>query len=227
MSLWRQLTRGLRVLTNRTAADQDVADEVQHFLDQCAEAFEARGLSREAARRAARLEIGDATAVREEVRGYGWENTAGALFSDLRYGARRLAATRGFTAITVLTLAIGIGGTTAIFSAVHPILFGSLPYPQADRIAAILEQYVNGSRADGTFALYREFAERAQSFEAVAEIDVGFCPDGVVRQAAAEDRRQNRAIARDLLDHGRERRCEYLLDPSALHSAESTPSGFP
>jgi putative ABC transport system permease protein len=168
MSLWRQITRGFRVLTNRTAADQDVADEVQHFLDQSAGAFEARGLSPEAARRAARLELGSATAVREEVRGYGWENTVAALFADLRYGARRLAASRGFTAITVLTLAIGIGATTAIFSAVHPIVFGSLPYPQADRVVAILEQYANGSRTDGTFALYREFAERARSFEAVA-----------------------------------------------------------
>jgi putative ABC transport system permease protein len=168
MSLWRQITRGLRVLTNRTAADRDVADEVQHFFDQAADALRAEGLSPEAARRAARLAIGNPSAVREQVRGYGWENTAGALFSDLRYGARRLAATRGFTAITVLTLAIGIGGTTAIFSAVHPILFASLPYPKADRIAAILEQYANGSRTDGTFALYREFAERARSLEAVA-----------------------------------------------------------
>ncbi len=158
MSLWRQITRGVRVLTKRAAADQDVADEVQHFLDQSAEAFEASGLSPDAARRAARVEVGNATALREEVRGYGWENTAGALFSDLRYGARRLAATRGFTTVTVLTLAIGIGGTTAIFSAVYPILFGSLPYTQADRIAGILEQYPNGSRTDGTFALYREFA---------------------------------------------------------------------
>jgi putative ABC transport system permease protein len=168
VSLWRQLTRGLRVLTNRTAADRDVADEVQHYLDQSAAESMARGQSPEAARRAAKLELGSPAAVREQVRGYGWENTAGALFSDLRYGARRLAATRGFTATAVLTLAIGIGGTTAIFSAVHPILFGSLPYPQPDRIAAILEQYANGSRTDGTFALYREFAERARSFEAVA-----------------------------------------------------------
>ena len=168
MSLWRQLTRGLRGLTNRAAADRDVADEVQHFLDQSADEFIARGLSPAAARRAARLELGSPTAVREQVRGYGWENTVGALFSDLRYGARRLAAARGFTAITVLTLAIGIGGTTAIFSAVHPILFGSLPYPQADRLAAILEQYANGSRTDGTFGMYREFAERSRSFEVVA-----------------------------------------------------------
>src|SRR5260221_14148965 len=75
---------------------------------------------------------------------------------------------RGFTAITVLTLTIGIGGTTAIFSAVYPILFGSLPYPRADRVAAVLETHANGSRSDGTFAMYRELAERARSFEAVA-----------------------------------------------------------
>jgi predicted permease len=168
MSVWRQLTRGLRVLTNRTAADQDVADEVQDYLDQATDAWLAQGLSPDAARRAARLEVGNTTVIREQVRGYGWENLAGVLFSDLRYAARRLRRTPGFTAITVLTLAIGIGGTTAIFSAVGPILFESLPYPQPDRVATVLELHRNGSRSDGTFALYREFAGRARSFEAIA-----------------------------------------------------------
>src|SRR5260221_10024087 len=80
---------------------------------------------------------------------------------------------RGFTAITVLTLTIGIGGTTAIFSAVYPILFGSLPYPRADRVAAVLETHANGSRNDGTFAMYPELAQPARSFEADALFQPG------------------------------------------------------
>ena len=129
MSLWRQLTHGLRALTRRAAADQDIHDEVDHYLEQVAATHIKRGLSPEAARRAARLELGNATSVREQVRTDGWENVVETFLTDLRYGARRLRAAPGFTAITVLTLDLGIGGTTAIFSALNPILFAALPYP--------------------------------------------------------------------------------------------------
>ena len=74
MSISRQLMRGLRVLTRRRAADQDVADEVEHYLEQTTATHLARGLSPEQARRAAQLEIGKSTVVREQVRAYGWEN---------------------------------------------------------------------------------------------------------------------------------------------------------
>jgi putative ABC transport system permease protein len=168
VSLWRQLARGLRVLTNRSDADQDVADEVQHYLEQAAAEHVARGLSQSDALRAARLEIGGVASVREQVREYGWENVAATVLTDLRYAARGLRAAPGFTAITVLTLALGIGGTTAIFSAVNPILFEPLPYPHPNRIAMILEIRNDGGRTAGTFAMYRALAERNRSFEAIA-----------------------------------------------------------
>src|SRR2546427_10646193 len=107
MSLWRQVSRGLRALFNRKAADQEIADEIAHFLDESAATFAARGLAREEAVRAARLELGGATAVHEQVRGYGWENAMDTLFSDLRYAARRLARNRSFVAISILTLGPG------------------------------------------------------------------------------------------------------------------------
>jgi putative ABC transport system permease protein len=168
MSLWRQLTSGLRVLTHRSAADQDVADEVHHYFEQATAALIARGLSPDEARRTARLELGTMTTVREQVRAGGWEHAVGTALADLRYGARRLRAAPGFTAIAVLTVAIGIGGTTAIFSAVNPILFESLPYPNANRIAMILEIRNDGGHSAGTFGMFRAFAERNRSFGAVA-----------------------------------------------------------
>ena len=71
MSLWRQLRRGLCVLANRKAADQDIADEIRHYLEESTAELEAGGLCRDEARRAARMEIGSATALREQLRGYG------------------------------------------------------------------------------------------------------------------------------------------------------------
>ena len=167
MSLWRQLLRGLRVLGNRRAADQDVSDEVQHYFDETTASFEAKGMSPEAARRAAQLEVGNTTIMREQVRGYGWENLVGTFFADLRYAARQLRRSPGFASVAVLTLALGIGACTAIFSAVSPILFEPLPYPNAGSIMMIWDTYQD-SRADVTFHTYRELAERNRSFESVA-----------------------------------------------------------
>jgi putative ABC transport system permease protein len=168
MSLWRQLTGGLRVLTNRTAADQDVADEVQHYLEQATAGHVAGGLSPEDARRAARRELGNMVAVRERVRAYGWENEIETLLADLRHAGRRLRSDPGFGLLSVLTLALGIGATTAIFSAVNPILFKPLPYPHPERITMVWERVQGEARLDGTFGIYRELVERSRSFDALA-----------------------------------------------------------
>src|SRR5437899_8507007 len=168
MSLWRQLARGLRVLTNRTAADRDLSEEVQHYLEQSTDAHLARGLTLGEARRAARLELGNVTAVREQVRASGWENLLSTLFADLRYSLRNMLRTPGFTAVTILPFALRIGATTAIFSAVNPPLFQSFPYPDAARIMMISDFSSDGSRLDVTFHTYRELSERTRSFQAMA-----------------------------------------------------------
>jgi len=137
VSVWRQLARGLRVLANRRAADQDIADEVESYLEQATTALEASGLSPDEARRRARSELSNATAVREQVRSYGWENVIASALSDLRYAARRLRGNPGFTTISVLTLALGIGATTAIFSVIEGVLLKPLAYPESGQIVSL------------------------------------------------------------------------------------------
>ena len=96
------------------------------------------------------------------MRAYGWENVVETSLADVRCGARRLRAHPGFAAVSVLTLALGIGASTAIFSAVNPILFEPLPYPQASRVVTIWDAGHDGSRLDVTFGTFRELVDRSR-----------------------------------------------------------------
>jgi predicted permease len=140
MSLWRQISRGLRTLANRASADQDVSEEVQHFLDESTAEFAARGFSPEEARRAAKIQMGNMTNVKEEVRSYGWENIVETLFADFRYGLRQLRRNPSFTIITILTLALGIGANTAVFSVVNSVLLKPLAYPKSEELVALHQE---------------------------------------------------------------------------------------
>jgi putative ABC transport system permease protein len=168
----RQIARGLRALFNRADTDREISDEVQHYLDQATADHMRRGLTRDQAVRAARLELGNTTVVAEQVRTSGWENALDTALADLRYAARRLRSAPLFTAVATLTLALGVGATTAIFSVVSPILLEPLPYPDADRIASITELGRDGSRNAGTFGVYHELSQRARSFAALSVIRV-------------------------------------------------------
>src|SRR5262249_46135776 len=80
----------------------------------------------------------------------------------------RLRATPTFTLVCAITLALGIGATTAIFSAVNPVLFEPLPYPEASRIATIWDRRPDYGPLGVTFGTYREVAERSHAFDALA-----------------------------------------------------------
>ena len=134
--LWRQLTRGLRALFDRSGTDRDVADEVQDYLEQAAAAHRARGLSPKP--RCARPGWSSATP-----RAYGsrcaasagrtwWNRSSPTCVTPRAASGRRPASRRS----PALTLALGVGATTAIFSVLNPILFASLPYPEPGRITS-------------------------------------------------------------------------------------------
>src|SRR5689334_1317010 len=88
--------------------------------------------------------------------------------SDVRFAARQLRSRPGFTVIAVLTLALGIGSTTAIFSAVDPVLFKSLPYPNSQRMMALWESRGGGSQLAVSYGTFHGIAERSHSFDTIA-----------------------------------------------------------
>ncbi len=173
MSLWRQLTHGLRVLRNRKAADRDIADEISHYLEEATAALINKGLSPDEARRAARLELGGTTPVRERVRSYGWENAVEAVFADLRYAARSLAAHPGFTAVSVLTLALGIGASVGIFSVVDAVLLRALPYPNPQKIVRVWEQAPDGHRMNLAEPNFGDLRAQNDTFASLAKYEYG------------------------------------------------------
>jgi len=134
MSIVRHLASGLRALLRQRDTDREVNDELDHYLEQAAAAHLARGLTPEAAIRAARLEVGNLTSVREQVRITGWEHRLETMLGDVRYALRTLRRNRGFALVMILTLALGTGANTAIFSVAESVLLKPLPYPHDDQL---------------------------------------------------------------------------------------------
>jgi putative ABC transport system permease protein len=93
-------------------------------------------------------------------------------FQDIRYGARQLRRSPAFTAVAVLTLALGIGANTAIFSVVNSILLRPLPFPQPDRIMQILKQYKDGTGEAISAPLFNYWRNHNQVFDSVAAFDI-------------------------------------------------------
>ena len=119
--------RKLSWLMRRPDKEAELQDELQFHLEEEADEREARGLAGEEARRAARRELGNVALVQEDTRAE-WTWTFGEqLAQDIRYGLRTIAANKTFSAMAILSLALGIGANTAIFSFMDSILLRSLP----------------------------------------------------------------------------------------------------
>ena len=124
----------LRSLFRRAQADQELADELRYHLDQQIEEYVAQGITPSDARRRALLDLGGIEQTREKCRETRKVNWIEDLIHDLRYGLRMLAKNRAFTAVAVLTLSLGVGANTAIFSCINAWIIKPLPYPQSDRL---------------------------------------------------------------------------------------------
>jgi predicted permease len=95
-----------------------------------------------------------------------------ALLRDLRYGVRILTRAPGFTLVAVVTLALGIGANTAIFSVIHGILLSPFPYPDSERVVSVWNRFGEETRATLAEPEFKAYRDRSQSFEAIAAIDI-------------------------------------------------------
>ena len=154
--------RWLKHLFSRQQIFDDLSEEIRQHLDEKIEMLMSEGMSREDAEHAARREFGNVTLLEERSREAWHAPSLHSFWADVKFGVRQLRRYRGFTTMAVVTLALGIGANTAIFTLVESILLRPLPFPQQERLASI--------SAVGRFpkGWVRALQEHSQSFVSIS-----------------------------------------------------------
>ena len=170
MSLLRNLARGMRSLFRKEQVDRELDEELRVYQEMAAEEKIKQGMNRKDALRAVRLERGNLEVGKEMVRSGGWEFFVQTCWQDLRFAARTLNKNLGFTSIIVITLALGIGANTAIFSVVDAVLLRPLPYKDSARLVQLIgHDQSRGVDFDWvSFPNFRDWATQNKSLEEVA-----------------------------------------------------------
>src|SRR6185503_17009694 len=159
----------------RPRVDREVDDELAFHLEMRTREYFARGMEPAAARREAERRFGDVRRMRAALEGLGHERNRhmqrteylSELRQDIAFASRQLVKNPGFTAVAILTLALGIGGTTAIFSAVYAVVLQPLPLADPARLMAVNEIY-QASPSDLSAGNYTDAAAGVPAFERIS-----------------------------------------------------------
>jgi predicted permease len=169
MFFLRNITAGLRSLFRKEQVDRDLDEELRAYQEMATEEEMKQGMSRKDALRAVRLERGSLEVTKEVVRSAAWESLVETLWQDLRFAVRMLRKSPGFTAVAVLTLALGIGANTAIFSVVYAVLLKPLPYANSAQVLNVFQQQPPNPAGRGwSYPSFSELRQQNHVFTAVA-----------------------------------------------------------
>jgi predicted permease len=162
----------IRALFHRRKLQEGLDDELRLHLDLQAEEYLRAGLTPAEARSAAERRFGNVASVQEHCRDENSVTRVEAFWQDLRFGARTLIAQRGFSATVLLTLALGIGANTAMFSVLRGILFEPLPLPDPDRVVVVWEndRLRGTTRERASYPDYVDMRSQAHVFEHLAAV---------------------------------------------------------
>jgi hypothetical protein len=160
MRAYTRLVSTLRTLFQEKELDNDLTEELRSFVDIVAEEKIRAGASPEDAYRQGRIELGGVTQLTERVRERRLGAAIGTFFQDIRFAFRTLRRAPAFAAVAVLTLGLGIGAATAMFSVIDGVLLKQLPYRQPDRLVTVWIGYPEWgpfmNLRDDQYRLWRE-----------------------------------------------------------------------
>jgi putative ABC transport system permease protein len=159
-----------RNLFNKDKVDQELTEEIRAHLDLLTEARIEQGLAPADARRAALVELGGVEQIKESVREVRHGRLLEDLAQDTRYALRSLRKYPGFTFVAVLTLALGIGANTAIFSVINAVLLRPLPYDNADNLVVLRETVSDRSIGGASYPNFVDWRNQNTVFENVAAV---------------------------------------------------------
>src|SRR5262245_33261439 len=160
----------LRALFRQSTVEAEMHDELLFHLEQQTQHYMRQGMTREEAQRHARARFGSVHATKESYPLYRRGVGIDAVRADLRYAIRTLWRDRGLAVAGVLTLALGVGATTAVFSAVNAVMLRELPFKASDRLVSVWEQNAdrNGYKNVVAPANYLDWRARVKAFDGLA-----------------------------------------------------------
>jgi predicted permease len=169
MSLLSRLASTWRNLSNKDVVDQELTEELRAHIDLLTDQKIRAGIDPEAARRAALVEVGGVEQVKERVREVRMGRPLDDLSQDLRYALRGLRKHRAFTIVAVITLALGIGANTAIFTVINTVLLRPLPYEQPDQLV-VLTETISERPAGVSYQNFVDWRNQNSVFENIAAV---------------------------------------------------------